>query len=159
MMISNNKKDNEMALNINNDIYRLISGLDNIEEFKKLLICTDYNLSNEKDLSKSLIDKVIVRTPLVPNIDTSVCVITINKAITQNNSYYLQISIDILTPLNQWLVNGGIRPLLLCNFVNNFMKDFKQTNGTKYRLFDMTNISLEDELKGFRLTYHTIIDK
>lgn len=159
MIIGNNKIDNEMALNINNDIYRLISGLDNLEQFKRLLICTDFNTSDEKDLSKSLIDKVIVRTPLVPNIDTSVCVITINKAITQNNSYYVQFSIDILTPLNQWLVKGGIRPLLLCNCVNNFMKEFKQTNGTKYRLFDMTNISLGDDLKGYRLVYHTIIDK
>jgi len=110
-------------------------------------------------LSIDLIDKVIVRTPLIPNIDTSICAITINKAISKDNSYYLQISIDILTPLNQWLVVGGIRPLLLCNCVNNFIKDFNQTNGVKYRLLDMTNISLEDELKGFRLCYHTIIDK
>ena len=39
------------------------------------------------------------------------------------------------------------------------MKDLKQTNGIKYRLLDMTNISLEDELKGYRLCYHTIIEK
>ena len=159
MILTSIKKDDEMALNINNDIYRLVKGLNEIEDFKKLLICSDYNLKEKKDLSIDLIDKVIVRTPLIPNIDKSICAITINKAISKDNSYYLQISIDILTPLNQWLVVGGIRPLLLCNCVNNFIKDFNQTNGVKYRLLDMTNISLEDELKGFRLCYHTIIDK
>ena len=38
-----------------------------------------------KDLSIDLIDKVIVRTPLIPNIDKSICAITINKAISKNN--------------------------------------------------------------------------
>ena len=159
MILTNIKKDDEMALNINNDIYRLVKGLNEIEDFKKLLICSDYDLKEKKDLSIDLIDKVIVRTPLIPNIDKSICAITINKAISKDNSYYLQISIDILTPLNQWLVVGGIRPLLLCNCVNNFIKGFNQTNGVKYRLVDVTNMSLSDDIKGFRLCYHTIIDK
>ena len=159
MILTNIKKDDEMALNINNDIYRLVKGLNEIEDFKKLLICSDYDLKEKKDLSIDLIDKVIVRTPLIPNIDKSICAITINKAISKDNSYYLQISIDILTPLNQWLVVGGIRPLLLCNCVNNFIKGFNQTNGVKYRLVDITSMSLSDDLKGFRLCYHTIIDK
>jgi len=159
MILTSIKKDDEMALNINNDIYRLVKGLNEIEDFKKLLICSDYDLKEKKDLSIDLIDKVIVRTPLIPNIDKSICAITINKAISKDNSYYLQISIDILTPLNQWLVVGGIRPLLLCNCVNNFIKGFNQTNGVKYRLVDITSMSLSDDLKGFRLCYHTIIDK
>jgi len=159
MILTSIKKDDEMALNINNDIYRLVKGLNEIEDFKKLLICSDFDLKEKKDLSIDLIDKVIVRTPLIPNIDKSICAITINKAISKDNSYYLQISIDILTPLNQWLVVGGIRPLLLCNCVNNFIKGFNQTNGVKYRLVDITSMSLSDDLKGFRLCYHTIIDK
>ena len=159
MILTNKKKDNEMALNINNDIYRLVKGLNEIEDFKRLLICSDYSLKEKKDLSINLIDKVIVRTPLIPNIDKSICAITINKAISKDNSYYLQISIDILTPLNQWLVVSGIRPLLLCNCINNFIKDFNQTNGVKYRLVDITSMSLSDDLKGFRLCYHSIIDK
>lgn len=159
MILTNIKKDDEMALNINNDIYRLVKGLNEIEDFKKLLICSDYDLKEKKDLSIDLIDKVIVRTPLIPNIDKSICAININKAISKDNSYYLQISIDILTPLTQWLVVGGIRPLLLCNCVNNFIKSFNQTNGVKYRLVDVTNMSLSDDIKGFRLCYHTIIDK
>ena len=159
MILTSIKKDDEMALNINNDIYRLVKGLNEIEDFKKLLICSDYDLKEKKDLSIDLIDKVIVRTPLIPNIDKSICAFTINKAISKDNSYYLQISIDILTPLNQWLVVGGIRPLLLCNCVNNFIKGFNQTNGVKYRLVDITSMSLSDDLKGFRLCYHTIIDK
>ena len=159
MILTSIKKDDEMALNINNDIYRLVKGLNEIEDFKKLLICSDYDLKEKKDLSIDLIDKVIVRTPLIPNIDKSICAITINKAISKDNSYYLQISVDILTPLNQWLVVSGIRPLLLCNCINNFIKDFNQTNGVKYRLVDITSMSLSDDLKGFRLCYHTIIDK
>ena len=97
MILTSIKKDDEMALNINNDIYRLVKGLNEIEDFKKLLICSDFDLKEKKDLSIDLIDKVIVRTPLIPNIDTSICAITINKAISKDNSYYLQISIDILT--------------------------------------------------------------
>lgn len=160
MIITNNKpKPNEMALNINNDIYRLLSGLNGVEEFKKLLLCTDFNNESQKDLSINLVDKLIVRTPLIPNTDTSACAITINKALFKDNSYYLQICIDILTPLNQWLVKGGIRPLLLCNCVNDFMQEFKQTNGVRYRLLDMSSISLGDDLKGYRLCYHTIIEK
>lgn len=159
MILSNAKKEDEMLLNINNDIYRLVNGLNSNEEFKKLLLCSDYSMSEEKDLSIDLIDKLIVRTPLIPNADISVCAITINKAIKKDSSYYLQISIDILTPLNQWLVKGGIRPLLLSNCVNNFIKSFNQTCGVKYRLVDITSMSLGDELKGYRLCYHTIIDK
>ncbi|MDD7132311.1 MAG: hypothetical protein PUH84_04235 [Firmicutes bacterium] len=78
MVLTNSKQFDEMLLNINNDIYRLVSGLNKDEEFKRLLICTDFATNSEKDLSIDLIDKVIVRTPLIPNIDTSTCVITIN---------------------------------------------------------------------------------
>ena len=159
MVISNNKKDDEMVLNINNDIYRLVKGLNELEDFKRLLLCTDFDLKSDKDLSIDLIDKLIVRTPLIPNIDLSVCAITINKAIAKDNSYYLQISIDILTPLNQWLVRNGVRPLLLCGCIDNFIKNFNQTNGVKYRLLDISSLSLSDDYKGYRLCYHTIIDK
>ena len=159
MILNSNKKENEMALNINNDVYRLVKGLNEREDFKRLLICSDYEMKENNDLSIDLIDKVIVRTPLIPNIDNSVCAITINKALFKDNSYYLQICIDVLTPLNQWLVSDGIRPLLLCNCINNFMDDFKQTNGVKYRLLDMSSMSLGEDLKGYRLCYHTIIDK
>ena len=38
MILTSIKKDDEMALNINNDIYRLVKGLNEIEDFKKLLI-------------------------------------------------------------------------------------------------------------------------
>lgn len=159
MILTNNKQFDEMLLNINNDIYRLVSGLNKDEEFKRLLICTDFTTNSKKDLSIDLIDKAIVRTPLIPNIDTSTCAITINQAIPSNNTYYLQLNIDIYTPLNQWLVKEGVRPILLCHCINNFMKNFKQTNGVRYRLAKVTNCSLGDDIKGYRLTYNTIIDK
>ena len=44
-----NKKDDEMSLNINNDIYRLLKVLNEIEDFKRLLIFTDYNNDSNKD--------------------------------------------------------------------------------------------------------------
>lgn len=157
-MIINDKKENEMLLNINNDICKIVKGLNENEDFKRLLICTDYNTSNEKDLSIDLIDKVIVRTPLVPNTDTSTCVVTINQVVPKKNTYYLQLNIDIYTPQNQWLVRGGIRPMLLCNCVKNFMKDLPLTNGVKYRLKGVSNCSIGTDLKGYRLLYHTIID-
>lgn len=159
MIISNNKKENEMLLNINNDIYRIVKRLNDNDDFKKLLICTDFNTGNEKDLSIDLIDKIIVRTPLVPNTNTSTCAITINQVIPKTNSYYLQFNIDIYTPLNQWLVKDGVRPLLLCSCVDNVIKELNQTNGVKYRLQHISNCSLGDDTKGYRLTYHTIIDK
>ncbi len=158
MVVQNNKKDNEMMLNINNDIFRIAKGLNNCDEFKRLLICTDYNTSTPKDLSVDLVDDLIVRTPLIPSIDKSVCAITINEAIPKDNSYYTQINIDIFTPLNQWIVKEGVRPLLLCHWVDNFMKSLVQTNGIRYRLYSMSNVALGDML-GYRLCYHTIIDK
>ena len=159
MIISNNKKENEMLLNINNDIYRIVKGLNEIEDFKRLLICTDYNTSNEKDLSIDLIDKIIVRTPLVPNTDTSTCVVTLNQAIPKRDTYYIELNIDIYTPFNQWLVKEGVRPMLLCNCVKNFMRGLTQTNGVRYRLKGVSNCSIGSDLKGYRLLYHTIIDK
>ena len=159
MVLTNSKQFDEMLLNINNDIYRLVSGLNKDEEFKRLLICTDFATNSEKDLSIDLIDKVIVRTPLIPNIDTSTCAITINQAIPRDNTYYLQLNIDIYTPLNQWLVKEGVKPILLCHCINNYRKTFKQTNGVRYRLSKVSNCSLGDDIKGYRLTYNTIIDK
>ena len=51
MVLTNSKQFDEMLLNINNDIYRLVSGLNKDEEFKRLLICTDFATNSEKDLS------------------------------------------------------------------------------------------------------------
>ena len=107
-MILHSEHKNEMILKINNDIYRQVKGLNNLQEFKKLLLCSDFGLCEDKDLSIDLIDKLIVRTPLIPNVDKSVCAITTNKAILKDTSYYLQINIDIQTPINQWLVCCGI---------------------------------------------------
>lgn len=165
ILTNNNKKENEMLLNLNNDIYKIMVGLNKNEYFKKLLVNTDFRLQGNKEnenlLSIDLIGKAISRIPLIPKNETSSCIITTNKIIKEenSNSAYIQLSIDIVTPLNQWEVVGGIRPLLLCNCLINFMEDFNQTNGVKYRLFNITPITLNEVLSGYRLTYHTIIDK
>lgn len=166
MILTNNtKKENEMLLNLNNDIYKIMVGLNKNEYFKKLLVNTDFRLQGNKEnenlLSIDLIGKAISRIPLIPKNETSSCIITTNKIIKEENSHsaYIQLSIDIVTPLNQWEVVGGVRPLLLCNCLINFMEDFNQTNGVKYRLFNITPITLNEVLSGYRLTYHTIIDK
>lgn len=166
MVLTNNtKKENEMLLNLNNDIYKMVVGLNKNENFKRLLVNTDFKLQGNKEnenlLSIDLIGKAISRIPLIPNNESSSCIITTNKVIKeeQSHSAYLQVSIDIVTPLNQWEVVGGIRPLLLCNCIINFMEDFNQTNGVKYRLFNIIPITLNADLSGYRLVYHTIIDK
>lgn len=165
ILTNNNKKENEILLNLNNDIHKIMVGLNKNEYFKKLLVNTDFRLQGNKEnenlLSIDLIGKAISRIPLIPKNETSSCIITTNKIIKEenSNSAYIQLSIDIVTPLNQWEVVGGIRPLLLCNCLINFMEDFNQTNGVKYRLFNITPITLNEVLSGYRLTYHTIIDK
>lgn len=165
VITTNTKKENEILLNLNNDIYRIMVGLNKSENFKRLLINTDFKLQGSdenKDLSSiDLIGKTISRTPLIPNNENSSCIITTNKIIKDDKtcSAYIQISIDIITPLNQWEVVGGLRPLLLCNNLINFMEDFSQTNGVKYRLLNIIPITLNEMLSGYRLTYHTIIDK
>ncbi len=158
-MIINSKIENEALLNINNDIYRIMIGLNKIDDFKRLLISTDYNTTIKQDLSIDLLDNTIVRIPLIPITDTSVCAITINQVALRDNTYYTQLNIDIYTPNNQWIVKEGIRPLLLCSYVKNFMKTFNQTMGVKYRLSAITNCSLGSDINGYRLTYNSVIDK
>lgn len=166
MVLTNNtKKENEMLLNLNNDIYKIMVGLNNNENFKKLLVNTDFKLQGNKEnenlQSMDLIGKAISRIPLIPKNETSSCIITTNKIVKEEKTHsaYLQVSVDIVTPLNQWEVVGGIRPLLLCNCLINFMEGFNQTNGVKYRLFNITPITFNEILSGYRLIYHTIIDK
>ena len=69
------------------------------------------------------------------------------------------LAIDIFTPGNQWIINDGIRPLIIAHEINNIMKyTVNQTDGVKYRLTDIINSQLSDVLLGYRMIYETIID-
>ena len=66
----------------------------------------------------------------------------------------------MFTPSNQWVINQGLRPLLLCHVVNNVMKyNVNQTGGIKYRLIKFVDAQLTDVLMGYRMIFEVIIDE
>lgn len=164
MILNKNTLETDSFLDINNDIYRIMTVLNNNQELKRLLVYTDKKpLENKKDITKDLRDNQISRVPVLPYNEDEGSLIVISliagemapKSITMHSS----IAIDIFTPGNQWIINEGIRPLMLAHVVNNLMrKELKQTGGVKYRLTDIVNCQLSDILLGYRLIYEVVID-
>ena len=71
----------------------------------------------------------------------------------------VQWQFDIFTPGNQWIINEGVRPLMIAHAVDNIIRyKFNQTDGVKYRLTDILSAQLTDVLMGYRLIYTTVID-
>lgn len=164
MILNKNKKETDSFLDLNNDIYRIITMLNKCQELKKLLVYTDKKpLERKEDVTKDLRDKQISRVPVIPfdEDEGSLIVVTVISGEVQQESKILHpvLAIDVFTPGNQWIINEGIRPLNLCHIVNNLMEyELVQTGGVKYRLTDMINAQLSDVLLGYRLLYEVVID-
>ena len=165
MILNKNSKETDSFLDINNDIYRIITVLNNNQNIKKLLINTDTSpLSKTEDIIKDLRDKQISRAPLLPfdEEEGSIIVITIINGTVQQDSSALNttLAIDVYTPGNQWIINEGVRPLMISHFIDNSIKyDFNQTGGVKYRMTDIINSQLSDILLGYRMIYEVMIDE
>lgn len=164
MILNKNLKETDAILNINNDIYRIITIFNDDDALKQFLINTGKNPLQSGKVTKDLRDAQICRVPLLPydEEEGSLVVVTlINGDVDQKSGSIIStLAIDIFTPGNQWIINEGIRPLQIAHVINNLMK-FKvnQTDGVKYRLTDIINAQLSDILLGYRMIYNTVIDE
>lgn len=164
MIINNTNKESDSFLDVNNDIYRIITALNNNQSIKKLLINTDKEpLEGKEDISNDLRDKQISRVPILPYDEEEgglLVVSFISGDISQKDkAMSTNLAIDIFVPGNQWIINEGIRPLIISHYINKVMNDYLvQSGGIKYRLSNVVNAQLSDILLGYRLIYDVVID-
>lgn len=163
MILNKERKEVDTFLSVNNDIYRMVKALDKDEMLKKLLVNTDSKPLQGSSVDKSLIDKQITRVALLPYDDEEGSVVNItmiNGTLNHNtNTFNNTLAVDVFTPGNQWIINEGVRPLMIAHAVDNIIRsDFNQTDGVKYRLVDIINAQLSDVLIGYRLIYIAVID-
>ena len=163
MILNKVKKEVDTFLSVNNDIYRMVKALDKDDMLKKLLVNTDSKPLQGSSVEKSLIDKQITRVALLPYDDEEGSVVNItmiNGTLNHNtNTFNNTLAVDVFTPGNQWIINEGVRPLMIAHAVDNIIRsDFNQTDGVKYRLIDIINAQLSDVLIGYRLIYIAVID-
>lgn len=150
-------------LDINNDIFRIITILNEDSQLKQLLVNTDFKPLQGKKITKDLRDKQISRTPLLPydEEEGSLVTVTFLNGVLDSESEAIgaTLAVDVFTPGNQWIIAEGVRPLMIAHTVNNIMKHkLKQTGGVKYRLVEIINAQLSDTLIGYRLIYVAVID-
>lgn len=163
MILNKNLTETDSFLDLNNDIYRIITVFNDCQELKKLLVHTDKKPLEGADIDKDMRDEQIGRVPMLPynEEEGSIIVVSFVSGILDPSSTTMAsvIAIDIFTPGNQWIINEGIRPLQIAHVINNLMKkELKQTGGIKYRLSDVVNAQLSDILLGYRLIYETVLD-
>jgi len=178
MILSKSKMESDSFLDVNNDIYRMMTVLNDCVELKRMLIYTDkrpledYDVINRKSLKElgvndlselDLRDSHICRVPVLPlnEEDGSMIVITTlsGEEAFRAKDMRVTIAIDVFTPANQWIINEGIRPLQIAHIVNNVIKkDFNPTGGIKYRLAGYINCQLNDVMLGYRLLFDSVVD-
>lgn len=164
MILNKSIEETDSFLDINNDIYRIITVLNECQELKKLLVYTDMKpLERKEQVDKDLRDNQISRVPVLPYNEDEGSLIVVSfisgDMDPKTNSIDGSIAIDIFTPGNQWIINEGIRPLMIGHTINNLMrKELKQTGGIKYRLSTIVNAQLSDILLGYRLIYDIVIN-
>ena len=164
MILNKNVMETDSFLDVNNDIYRIMTVFNNCQELKKLLVYTDKKpLERKEDVTKDLRDTQIARVPVLPydEDEGSIIVVSMVSADESPKTDVLHptLAIDIFTPGNQWIINEGIRPLNIAHIISNLMKyQLTQTGGVKYRCTGVVNCQLSDILVGYRLLYETVID-
>lgn len=164
MILNKNVMETDSFLDVNNDIYRILTLFNDCQELKRLLVYTDKKpLEQKQDVVKDLRDTQISRVPVLPydEEEGSIVVVSLISADESSKTDVLHptIAIDIFTPGNQWIINEGIRPLQIAHVVSNLMKyKLTQTGGVKYRCTGLVNAQLSDILVGYRLLYEAVID-
>lgn len=164
MILNKNVQETDSFLDVNNDIYRMITVFNNNQELKRLLVYTDKKpLERKEDVTADLRDKQIARVPLLPydEEEGSLIVVSLISADEDPRSDTLHptLAIDIFTPGNQWIINEGIRPLNIAHVISNLMKyQLTQTGGVKYRCTGLVHCQLSDILLGYRMLYEAVID-
>lgn len=164
MILNKNVMETDSFLDVNNDIYRIITVFNNCQELKKLLVYTDKKpLERKEDVTKDLRDTQIARVPVLPYDEDEGSIIVVSMVSAEESPktdvLHPTLAIDIFTPGNQWIINEGIRPLNIAHIISNLMKyQLTQTGGVKYRCTGVVNCQLSDILVGYRLLYETVID-
>lgn len=166
MIFSTKNQEASLFLSLNNDITRIANTLDNDAKIRKLLYYIDRDPLEKEDVSISLVDKTIWRTPLIPlhnETDVDASYISINLLMEDledgRNQAKTTIAIDVWTPPEQWIINAGLRPLIICDQIDRVMTtQFVQTSGVKYRLDQVIYSKLADRLMGFRMVYAKILE-
>lgn len=164
MILNKNVMETDSFLDVNNDIYRIITVFNNCQELKKLLVYTDKKpLERKEDVTKDLRDTQIARVPVLPYDENEGSIIVVSMVSADESPktdvLHPTLAIDIFTPGNQWIINEGIRPLNIAHIISNLMKyQLTQTGGVKYRCTGVVNCQLSDILVGYRLLYETVID-
>lgn len=164
MILNKNVIETDSFLDVNNDIYRILTVFNDCQELKKLLVYTDKKpLEKKEDVTKDLRDTQIARVPLLPydEDEGSLVVISLVSAeeSAKSDTLHPTLAIDIFCPGNQWIINEGIRPLNIAHVISNLMKhELTQTGGVKYRCTGIVNCQLSDILLGYRMLYETVID-
>lgn len=164
MILNKNVMEMDSFLDVNNDIYRIITVFNNCQELKKLLVYTDKKpLERKEDVTKDLRDTQIARVPVLPYDEDEGSIIVVSMVSAEESPktdvLHPTLAIDIFTPGNQWIINEGIRPLNIAHIISNLMKyQLTQTGGVKYRCTGVVNCQLSDILVGYRLLYETVID-
>ena len=164
MILNKSVEETDSFLDINNDIYRIITILNECQELKKLLVYTDMKpLERKEPVEKDLRDNQISRVPVLPYNEDEGSLVVVSfisgDVDPKTNAIDGSIAIDVVTPGNQWIINEGIRPLMIGHTINNLMrKELKQTGGVKYRLSTIVNAQLSDILLGYRLIYDIVIN-
>lgn len=162
---STKNQEASLFLSLNNDITKIAYILDSIPEIRKLIYHIEKDPLQQAEVKTSLVDKTIWRTPLVPlhnETDIDASYISVNLLMedvgTNKNNAQTTIAIDVWTPPEQWIINDGLRPLVICDYVDKVMKNFNQTSGVRYRLDRIINAKLSDRLLGYRMVYETILE-
>lgn len=167
MILNKNNIETDAFLDVNNDIYRIMTILNDNQEIKRLLTYTTKvpleKNSKQPDIIKDLRDKQIARQPVFQydENDGSIIIISFVDGEIEPKTYAMDsiITIDVFTPSNQWIINEGIRPINIVHTIANLMrKELEQTGGVKYRLHRITNAQLSDVLLGYRMQFDTVID-
>lgn len=163
MILSKNLTETDSFLDLNNDIYRIITIFNNCQELKKLLVHTDKKPLEGADIDKDMRDGQIGRVPILPfnEEEGSIVVVSFISGEMDPTSTTMAsvLAIDVFTPGNQWIINEGIRPLQIAHVINNLMKkELAQTGGVKYRLAEIVNSQLSDILLGYRMIYEVVLD-
>jgi hypothetical protein len=106
MILNKNIQETDSFLDVNNDIYRIITVFNNNQELKRFLVYTDKKpLERKEDVTADLRDKQIARVPLLPydEEEGSLIVVSLISADEDPRSDTLHptLAIDIFTPGNQ----------------------------------------------------------
>lgn len=165
-VFSSKNQEADLFLSLNNDINRIAQLLDSIPEIRQLLYYIEKDPLQQPELKTTLVDKTIWRTPLIPlHNETDKDASYISVSLLEDdlgaglNSSNTMIAIDVWTPPEQWIINDGLRPYLICHYIEKAMKrQFVQTSGVRYRLTQVVNAKLSDRLVGFRMVYESILE-